>query len=87
MDETVLPTVLPAYRHEMQLVMWCAHEQVWHWHGAVAPTVGAGNGHRVSHCACPRSPHKRTGYILAEIGPWTAEVRAKHRVRRRARCC
>jgi len=61
--------VLPAYRSRGQesLIIWCLWCEKWHWHGAVGPELGAGNGHRVAHCVYALSPYKETGYYLQEI--------------------
>lgn len=62
--------ILDAYRTSggRQLTVWCAHDRVWHTHGAVGPGVGDGNGHRVAHCATP-TPYRDNGYILWEVDP------------------
>lgn len=48
--------------------------------------VGSGNGHRVAHCACPRSPLKATGYRLREVGRFTAKIKASRKVNRTSAC-
>jgi hypothetical protein len=77
---------LPAYRVGGQLWVWCAHEQRWHYHGAVSPAPGAGNGERASHCACPASPLSGR-YSLVEVGPLTPAIRRAHRAVRRPHRC
>lgn len=83
-----------------QLWIWCEHERCWHFHGACsgqcnADTLnsqaqctcppGTADGHRVSHCRCPRSPLK-SDYIVKEAGPLTAEVKRGKRETRAAGC-
>lgn len=72
-----VPT-LPAYRSGAHLLVWCEHEHVWHYHGAVSDRPGDGDGHRVAHCLCPRSPYQDTGYVLAEVAPLSPAVRRAH---------
>lgn len=47
---------IPAYAHNGQYIIWCEHEDRWHYHGA-------SEGARAAHCNCPRSP-LRDGYRL-----------------------
>ena len=39
----------------------------WRGHGACTCPPGAGNGHRVAHCWDPKSPFRKTGYIVREV--------------------
>ena len=59
-------------RHEVSLVVWCAHCVRWHWHGA-GEAPGDGDGHRVEHCIEPHSPYDGVGYVLREVGAITAQ--------------
>lgn len=48
---------------------------------------GTGDGHRVAHCACPASPYRDGGYVLREVGPFTAAVRRDPGRRRSSHRC
>lgn len=48
---------------------------------------GNGDGHRVAHCSCPRSPYQARGYVLREVGPYTAAVRGQHKETRATAEC
>jgi hypothetical protein len=80
--------VLPAYRSPsgLQLRVWCEHERCWHYHGAVGPEPGAGDGDRFSHCGCPCSP-LRDGYAVREVGPLTPQIEREHRESRGLHRC
>lgn len=68
--------LLPAYTEPGgNLTVYCEHCRAWHRHGAEG-------GHRVAHCHRPGSPYDRGGYFLIPVGPLTAAVKARHRVRR-----
>lgn len=71
--------VLDAYRTRLghQLAVWCQHEMRWHRHGSVGPNAGDGDGDRAAHCSCPNSP-LAPGYMIHEVGPFTAAVRRAH---------
>jgi hypothetical protein len=45
--------------------VWCRFCVCWHDHGA-------GEGHRIAHCADPGSPYNREGYNLAYAGSYNA---------------
>lgn len=70
--------VLHAWRAHGLLYVWCTHCGVWHRHGAVSETPGSGDGHRVAHCVCPSSTFAANGYVLHEVGSFTADVRRAH---------
>ena len=59
--------------------IWCRHCACWHRHGV-------GEGHRVAHCVPAASPYKDGGYILVDAGPFTEDVRRRHRIGRIPRC-
>jgi hypothetical protein len=68
LDHRADPPVVAACRTAdgTQLAVWCAHCQRPHFHGAVGPSWGAGDGHRHGHCADRRSPFRLSGYYLRE---------------------
>lgn len=80
--------VVPAYRSPggTQLWVWCAHENRWHYHGAVGPEPGDGDGPRAAHCACPCSP-LRGGYEVQEVGPLTRQIEREHPESRARHAC
>ena len=58
-----------------------------HRRGTCTCPPGNGDGHRVAHCYCPRATHRKLGYRLREVGPFTSEVeRSKKVARSNARC-
>ncbi|HEX9487841.1 MAG TPA: hypothetical protein VF976_12300 [Gemmatimonadales bacterium] len=58
--------ILAAHRSPdgVQLVITCPYCGLTHAHGAVGNAFGAGNGHRLSHCADGASG---SGYVLQEV--------------------
>lgn len=66
-------------RRGCHLVFRCRYCRRTHYHGAVGPRFGQGDGHRVAHCN-PPSPYTRHGYILREVAA-PAEARTKGRRR------
>ena len=54
--EITIPTLL-AEPVDDGLRVWCIWCRQHHHHGD-------GYGHRVAHCANPRSPYRDTGYVL-----------------------
>lgn len=87
LTETEAPT-LDAYRRRdgVHLAVWCEHCRCWHHHGACGDVFGAGDGHRVAHCACPNAPYGEAGYVLREVGPLTTKVPNYRAIQYRARC-
>ena len=69
-----------AVRIGRQLVFPCPHCGELHWHGAVGPRFGAGNGPRSPHCT--RGPATRIGYshTLTEVSPRTFVERQLRRL-------
>ena len=63
------PPTLSAWRTSdgVCLAVWCVHCKRLHFHGAVGPKTGEGNGHRGAHCTDTRSPYLATGYIVHEV--------------------
>lgn len=76
---TAIPT-LGAYRKGNQLVVWCEHEAIWHYHGI-------GEGHRAAHCVCQFSTLRLGGYFIREVGPFTYDIKRTHKVRPHNRRC
>lgn len=73
-------------RDGIQLVVWCKYCVEWHRHGAVGPTLGAGDGHRVAHCVDPdKSSYFHRGYFLKETGPLTKDSQYRISGRKRPR--
>ena len=65
------PPTLPAYADEQgQMHAWCGHCKQWHSHSR-------GSGRRTAACTEPKSPYRKTGYILRYAGAWTDEVKNK----------
>jgi|GEM_PF-5737094 len=60
------PTVDAVRTPAGQLKFYCAHCRRWHFHGAVGPALGDGDGLRAAHCAEP-PPQYKSGYNLREI--------------------
>lgn len=62
MAEVEVPKVA-AWRSGMQLVILCPHCGWAHWHGAVGPSRGDGDGERAAHCLNGRG----LAYVLVEV--------------------
>jgi hypothetical protein len=70
-DEEAIPVVdAVRSRDGKQLVIICPYCGKKHHHGAVSERVGAGNGHRVAHCAIRTGVNDR-GYVVVEVGSST----------------
>jgi len=63
-----IPT-LHAYQHPngVQVLVWCCHCSLYHWHGHPA-------GHRAAHCADKASPYRLGGYNLIDAGHASAKL-------------
>lgn len=74
--------ILPAYRTESgKLAIWCHYCELIHYHSegtSFAYTLG-GRNFRQADCEFAESPHLRKQYCLHLIGPFTKEIRARHR--------
>lgn len=64
--------VLPAYRDDDQLCVWCEVERRWHCHSAFDGPVTA---------HCERHRRKHASYILREVGSLTDDVKRLARSR------
>ena len=70
------PPVLDGYVTEdgVHSCVWCRYCLRWHQHGHTGGPIGAGNGHRVAHCAHDSaSLYLDTGYVIREVGYITVD--------------
>lgn len=63
-NSTRKPAKIPAFREGVHLVIWCEQELVFHYHGAVGPEFGAGDGWRAAHCG---SDNLLPDYYIEEV--------------------
>lgn len=79
------PPIIDVVRRGCQLTFQCRYCRRLHYHGAVGPRFGEGDGHRVAHCL-PPSPYTPTGYELREVaGPEDARAKGRRRKFRQRR--
>ena len=55
--------VLPSYRREEWLFVWCQYCGEWHRHQLI-------EGYRPAACLIASSPYLASGYILEVAGEW-----------------
>lgn len=65
----------------VQIVIPCPYCESWHRHGAIRPEIGAGDGHRTSHCD-DEAVKPNAGYILKTIGRASEQAMRRIRLKR-----
>lgn len=75
---------LLAYTLGDQMVLWCRHCELWHYHGSDGD-LESSTGDRTAHCVADGSPYLRSGYVLVYGGLFEDRVGPDSERRRRRR--